>query len=345
MGTDGSGMYFLVRKYVMREHFIRHIKSSSLRNAGVALMIAISVLGVFALLGMYYVRDNETELRRAVILIDELKANNYAKAGLNTALAELNKARQTNSVPELLSKCPLQYEYPYYKQVWNVNDNLPLEPSDTVKVNVLIHIYDESGKVNINCSPASVLQKILKIDGASARQIVSNLNAQTNVSDKGRWIYLVDELFSRGWLNKNQVDVNSFQYLSSWNAGDPERPQSYLNINIAPVEVLMAWFNINLEEAQKIVSAKPFHTVNDVITVLGKYPNTFNFKVEDATAGFPFPFTDTSSSFRIVVTAELSRVVSGKKYNKVYSSHETGVVFIEDVPKIVWSKRIPTEKK
>jgi len=326
------------------KNLFNKVSLKKIGDKGVALLIAISLLGVFALLGMYYVRDSETELQRTVLLLDEMKVKDYAKVGLNLVLAELEKAWRTDKIQDLISRCPLEFDCPYYKQSYGINEASFLGPSDTIQVKIKAQIFDESGKINLNCSPASVLQKILNVDGETARQIVSNLPTPGLNSTNQKWIYLVDELYDRGWLKKEKTNIEVSNFVSAWNAGNPENPQSYLNVNIAPPEVLMALFNINLDDAQRIMNARPFKSFNEVISAIGKDPATFNMKVDTPSPVWQFPFIDKSTSFRVAVTSELSRVISGRSYNKIYASYETGVVFIEGNPIIVWNKSIPSKK-
>ncbi|HOV33062.1 MAG TPA: type II secretion system protein GspK [Candidatus Hydrogenedens sp.] len=326
------------------KNLFNKVSLKKIGDKGVALLIAISLLGVFALLGIYYVRDSETELQRTVLLLDEMKVKDYAKAGLNLALAELERAWRTDQIQDLLSRCPLEFDCPYYKQSYGINETLFLGPSDTIQVKIKAKIFDESGKINLNCSPASVLQKILNVDGETARQIVSNLPTSGMNSTNQRWIYLVDELYDRGWLKKEKTNMKALNFVSAWNAGNPENPQSYLNVNIAPPEVLMTLFNANLDDVQKIINARPFKSFNEVISTIGKDPSTFNVKVDGSSSTWQFPFIDRSTSFRVIVTSELSRVISGRNYNKIYASYEAGVVFIDGKPTIVWNKNIPSQK-
>jgi len=311
-------------------------------NKGVALIIAISLLGVFALLGMYYVRDSETELRRTSLLLDEMRVREYAKTGIYSAMVELEKAWRTDTIQELLDKCPLEFDYPYYKQVYEGNGTFSLESSDTVSVKTKVWITDESGKININCSSASVLQKIFNINGELARKIVSNLPNSGMASSTSKWIYLMEELY--GGIIPGSFNDQILNLVSTWNAGNPDNPVPYLNINKAPNEVLMALFNINLDEAQKIVNARPLKTMSDLVTILGKSPTGFNVKIDDLSSSWQFPFTDKSNSFKIIVVVELNKEVLGKRYNRVFSSKEAGIVFIEGNPTIVWNRNIPAEK-
>ncbi len=311
---------------------------------GVALMIAISLLGVFALLGMYYVRDAETELRRTVLLLDEMRVREYAKTGISSALVELEKAWRMDAVQKLIDRCPIEFSYPYYKQEYKGNGTFALEPSDTISVNMKVWITDESGKINLNCSPASVLQKILNTNGEIARRIVSSLPNSGVSSSTGRWFYLVEELYGENGVISGKFNEQITNFVSTWNAGNPNNPIPYLNINKAPVEVLMALFNISSDEAQKITNARPIKSLNDLITILEKPTTGYNIKVDDMALNWQFPFTEKSNSFKIVVVAELSRVALGKKYNHVFASKEAGVVFTEGNPMVVWNRSIPTEK-
>lgn len=307
-------------------------------------MIAISLLGVFALLGMYYVRDAETELRRTVLLLDEMRVREYAKTGISSALVELEKAWRTDTIQELLDKCPLEFRYPYYKQEYKGDGNFVLEPSDTINVSVKVWITDESGKINLNCSPASVLQKILNVSGETARRIVSNLPDSGIPSSSGKWFYLLEELYGANGIIQGEFNGQLTDFVSTWNAGNPNNPIPYLNINKAPIEVLMALFNISSDEAQKIVNARPIKSISDLITILGKPTTGYNIKIDDMSPNWQFPFTGKSNSFKIVVVAELNRVALNKKYNHVFASKEAGIVFIENSPIIVWNRSIPAEK-
>ncbi len=329
----------------MRMIFIKIQKNSwKPDNKGVALIIAISLLGVFALLGMYYVRDGETEIKRTALLLDEMRVREYAKTGVSSALVELEKAWKSDTTQDLLEKCPLEFSYPYYKQVHKSDRSLSLEPSDTMDVRVKVWITDESGKINLNCTPASVLQKVLNINGETARRIVSNLPNPGFSSSSGKWFYLVEELYGPNGMIQEKIDKKILNFVSTWNAGNPNTPIPYLNVNKTSVEILMALFNISSEEAQKVIDSRPLKSMNDIVKLLEKSPMGFNVKVDDMSSNWQFPFTDRSNSFKIIVEAELSRVVSGKKYNPVYASKEVGVVFVDGSPVVVWNRSIPAEK-
>lgn len=304
-------------------------------NRGVALIIAISLLGIFSLLGMYYVRSSEIDLKRVGLLLDELRVREYTNAGLNVVIAEIEKHWVNGTIDDLLNKGEFQIEIPYYTLIYKGEGKRNLDTSDTNEVSVKAKIFDESGKANINLAPVSVIQKILKVDGDTARQLKSKLDKQSG----GKWLYVLDEIYTRG-VSLNGVNLEEiYENLSTWNAGNPENPIPYLNINRATPEVLKAVFNLNDAEVEKVLSARPFRTLEEFVNLVGKDPSTFNIKIGNfLDSKWVFPFTGSSNSFRIILNGELRKNVSGSSYRKVSYSLEVGVVIVDGKAKIVWNR-------
>lgn len=312
------------------------------KNIGVALLLAISVLGLFSMLGMYYVRDSELELRRTQMYIDDIRANIYADAGVQLAMAELQRAWHNDTLVNFSTMNRiLEVEIPYYKSFYLGKSGSRIEPSDTYKAKIHIEFFDESGKININCSSAGLLQKVMNVDGETARQIVGRLNQS---APKQKWFYLQEDLIN--FLPNIQADQVFFENVSTWNAGNPAKPISYLNVNAMSDKVFSAVFNIPLEETTQILSKRPFATVSDLVTAIGRDPATFAIKLDPNISHWQFPLTNKSSSFRVLVKAETSRYIQGRAYNRNYQALEVGIVIIDGEPHLVWKKEVvPDEDK
>ena len=312
-------------------NFIPLIKS----NTGVALIIAVSLLGIFSLLGMYYVRSSEIDLKRVSLLLDDLRVREYTRAGLNVVLTEIEKRWGNGTIEELISKGEFQVDVPYYISIYKGDRKVELDVSDTVRVSVRIKVYDESGKVNINLVPVSVIQKILKVDGETARRLKSEFDLQSG----GRWLYVLDEIYSKGVSpdNISLEDIN--KSLSTWNAGSPDNPIPYLNVNKASSDVLKAVFNLNDAEVEKVISARPFESLEELINLIGKDPSSFNIKIGNLSdTKWAFPFTGKSNSFRVILTGELKREVLGSHPRTTSYSLEVGIVIVDGKAKVVWNR-------
>lgn len=333
MGAGGSGKGLLDRKFDMRTELMSTLKLT--HRGGVALIIAISLLGIFSLLGMYYVRSSELELKKVGLLLDELRIRKFTQAGLNEVLAEIEKRWANGTIDDLLKRGEYEIRIPYYTFVNVGEGKQELSPSETIKVSVKVKILDESGKVNINLAPASVIQKILGVDGETARNLKSSLDPQSG----GRYLYVLDEIFERGISLDNESMERVYKTLSTWNAGDISNPIPYLNLNEASSEVLKALFNLNDIEVEKAISGKPYDSIESFIGMLGKDPSSFNIRIGDYVGKkWVFPFTDRSNSFRILLEGELSREISGVAYRRVRYGLEVGIVLVDGKAMRIWNR-------
>ncbi|MCX8066141.1 MAG: general secretion pathway protein GspK [Candidatus Hydrogenedentes bacterium] len=304
-------------------------------DSGVALIIAISFLGIFSLLGMYYVRSSEIELKRVNLLLDELRIREFVHAGLNEVVAEIEKHWTNGTIEDLLNRGEYEIGMPYYTFI-NVGEGKQiLSPSDVVRVALKVRVFDESGKININLAPASVIQKLFGVNGEIAR----NFKAKLDMQSGGKWLYVLDEIFERGIPFDEELNVRINQNVSTWNAGDPSAPIPYLNINKATPEVLKALFNLSDSEVERVVSMKPFDSFENFVGIIKKDPISFNVKIGELNGEkWFFPFTGKSSSFKIVLEGELRRGVSGVTYNRVKYSLEVGIVIVDGRAKKVWNR-------
>lgn len=69
-------------------------------DGGVALIIAISFLGLFSLLGASYVRYMSLELESCNVMIRDERARLYAGAGVRSAISALVAARAAGAAPQ-----------------------------------------------------------------------------------------------------------------------------------------------------------------------------------------------------------------------------------------------------
>lgn len=324
----------------MRSH---HSKSTGVtpwgrrawRRRGTALVIAVSLLALFTTLGMLYVRAMSTEIEKSNLALRRARARNLAIAGVRAAIGDLERAVDQGQLVQILSK-PRTYQFNTYTSV-RTTAGRQMQPFENRRAVATVTITDESGKINLNHTPAKALKEVLGVDIATALGIRISLpgTKPKQLRKKGvpkQWLVGVHDLASRGLLTKEQFEKVDTSLVTTYTVTDHQNPKAYLNVNMAPAAVIAAVLNVSPEEADRIVAQRPYKSFAAFREVLGKDPATFALKSDpDSATGIPAALTLKSRCFRIISEAKYAAVVSAgenqKEYNRTYGRTEAVVLF------------------
>ena len=310
---------------------LRTYRNESAGRRGMALVIAISLLALFSTLGMLYVRRMNLEVAHADILLAEARARQAATAGVQAALAELERALDKQQhIHQLFSK-PKRYDFPVYSGA--LADGTPTrEASDRRRAYANVPIA-ENAKVNLNHAPASVLQMILGVDGATARAIAASLPrgagfAESDEEAHRQWLLDPGDLVARGLLTPEQYEDINPAHVTTCSVPDHSNPVGFININTAPAEVMAAVLDVSVEDARKVITRRPFRTLAALAAAAGKDPATFNIRPDPREpAALPAPLAIESHCFQIVSEAVCATVAGKQEHDKVHARVEAIVYF------------------
>ena len=265
-------------------------------ESGVALIIAISFLLLFSLLGTAYVQYMMVERNATDYEILRTRARSLASGGAYAAVAEVGAALRSGQAPESAYTMSL----PVYRQKSFGMEATPHE--------VRVQVLDEAGRVNLNTAPRPTLER-LGLSREAVRKLKSSLPRGADESDVNRrWLTSVDELVSRSILSQeefSQLDQNLFTVYTGDGAEDGSR---YVNINSASAPVLAAVFDITQDKAAELATQRPFESWEDAVRKAGRDPAALAFSGDDAAAEANSPATLALNSriYRIVSEAEVS---------------------------------------
>jgi len=280
---------------------------------GAVLIFAISLLAVFSVLGTAYVVRMVNESDGADLRIREARARALAEAGIHAAIGDLSVAVREGRQGQLLGESG--YQFPAYKGVWTGEDFV-LESTERVSM-AKVNVADESGKANINHVPVSVLRLLLGIDGQTARLIATSLPGRPFFGgedpDSRRWLHGSDELLERDWIDEATMAGVDPELLTSYSVAPNEsRPADYLNVNTAPAEVLAAVLDIPLEDARQVMLRRPFESIDELETTVGKPAKDFNVRpMPGDDGGLPRPLAFYSRAFRLQAEGVFGTSTSG----------------------------------
>ncbi|MFM1920087.1 MAG: Type secretion system protein [Candidatus Hydrogenedentota bacterium] len=276
------------------------------KRRGAALILALTLLTVFAVLGTSFVVSMSLELDASRLDLRELRAAHLAEAGIHAAIGELSRAVQEGRQADFLAQGTRTYEFPAYKGVMT-EQGYALERAPRISFAEVV-ILDESGKLNLNHAPASMLRLLLNVDGPTARKISSSLPFPAlfspDVNTGRRWLAGPDELLSRGLLTPEQFDALDLSLFTTYSVGTTSKPERFLNVNAAPPEVLAALLDIPVELARQATVRRPFNSLADLESVSGKAADTFNIKPRaSAPTSLPPELALDSRCFRLKAKA------------------------------------------
>lgn len=278
------------------------MKSNKRNQRGAALIFALTMLALFAVLGTSYVVSMSLELDNADLRLREARATLLAEAGVQAAIGELSQAVREGRQGDLLLQRDKTYEFPAYQGIMTA-EGYVLDAQPRIS-NASVVITDESGKLNLNHAPASMLRMVLNVDGATARGITSSLPLPTIFQPEpgpGRqWFAGVDELLSRNLLSPEQYASLDTSLLTTLSVANHKHPERFLNVNSAPAEVLAALFDISVEQARQAMVRRPFKTLADLEAAAGKGADTFTIRPEPGDQGaLPAELSLDSRCFRL----------------------------------------------
>jgi DNA uptake protein ComE-like DNA-binding protein len=296
-------------------------------RAGAALILAISLLALFSTLGTLYVSRMGIEVSRVNQELREARARQLAVAWVHAALGDLERALSAGQ-PQQVTGRPLTYEFPAYGGVFD-GVGITLETLERRASRVEVTITDESGKANPNHLPASVLQRVLGVDGATARRVAGSLPREG--STDGQWLDSIDALRTRGLLDDAQFAALDRDLLTVYTVPDPAQPRESLNLNAAAPAVLAAIVDVPLEAAEAIAARRPFRNLDGLAAAAGKDAATFNIKPDPANPlGLPAPLALRSRCFRIVSRALYGLEAGSHEYGRTTGEVDAVVVFDDD---------------
>jgi len=292
---------------------------------GVALLFAIGVLFLFSMLGAAYVTNMGLSVDGADLSVREARARLIAAGGVNAAIADLQRGLAEGQLGAALA--PATHAFPSYANIFT-GEGVRLEALENRKAEAQVRITDESGKVNLNHAPASILQEVLGVDGAVARGIVASL---PSASGTGQWLLGVDDLLSRKLLTPEQYAAVNRDLVTTWTVPDHSDVKGHLNVNAAGAEVLAAITGVPLEAAQQATVQRPFASLAALSAAVGKEPGTFNIPPDPfAPEALPAALALESRCFRIVSDAVYSNISGGRERYRTRARVDAVVLFDAD---------------
>jgi type II secretory pathway component PulK len=284
---------------------------------GTALIVAVTLLLLFALMGAAYVKFGYIELDETNMALRDARARQLAEAGVQAAIGRIHEALEAGDAVAALGEA--SYSFPMYKTDRELAGAglVVMEAEGTAEV----VIRDESGKINLNHAPASILQRVLEVDGATARNITASLpRTDGAAAEQGqRWLLNVDELLTRKLLTPEQFQALDLSRLTTFTVLDHEAPSPHFSVNTAPVEVLAAVLSLPLEQAQQLKQKGPFNSVEALAAAAGR--------PADSMAAGAESFLMQPNTFRIESTGSYrseANVRSTARIEAVVRFHEDG---------------------
>lgn len=228
---------------------------------GAALIFALSLLAIFGIMGVAYVDYMNTNLLESDLELRKARARLLAVSGVHIAAANLREEVLSANHP-VAKGVSASFELPTFNGVTHGEDGISVEPMNMTRVaRTTITIFDENGRVNLNHAPASALQKLLGVDGDTARTIAGSVPRGAQGPD-ARWFLTRDELLTRGLLTKAQYEESAGVPLTTVTVMDHANPSGYFNVNGAEPNALAAMLNLTLEQAQQVKAKGPFASLD-----------------------------------------------------------------------------------
>ncbi len=312
---------------------LRHRQESA---RGAALIIALSLLAIFSMLGVAWINYMQIEWKEAADNEALVRAHVAAEGGVQAAIGAAEAALAGNKLDGLLS-APLSFEFPVYVNA--AGNEAKLQASENYTTHTKVTLTDESAKINVNHAPPNVLRGVLHVDGERARQIRANLpRLDGSPGDAGRrWLTSVDELMTRGLLSPKEFNAVDRSLLTVYTVSNPAKPSAYLDINRAPKGVIEAVLDVTPEVADKVIAARPFATVEALSAAAGKTPDMFNMRSDpSAPSALSKELSLSPRSLRIVSETEVMKplrdALPGEKVSaqRVATARAEAVIVFEE---------------
>lgn len=290
-----------------RKTYLGSSSTGRRHKQGVALLTAISLVMLFVLLGTAYVRYATLDEEKATFDLRVLRAHQAAVNGIDATLAEVTAAIANGVAPQT----EYQLEFPAY--TINRHEVLGFGSNTNRRMAVTVTVTPESGKININHAPASVLRAILDIDAPTAEKIVNSLpkpsasatgnteEAEWSGGGDRIWLFSLDDMVARGLIDAataHKIDPETITFATE---PDHAAPAAYFNPNDASTKALAAALGAGVDVAEKVTAARPIQDMTQLESAAGK-----------PAAEFPLPaeaWCFTSRSFRFTSLGRYADIV------------------------------------
>jgi len=296
---------------------------------GSALIIALAFLSLFALMGTAYVKHVGLQAEGNNIELRMTYASAAAEAGVNATIGRIATILERGGRVSASE----EFDLPVYGMRKTnahpeVNQGVELIALEQRRAWANVSIGDESGKININHAPASVLRHLLGGDGATARRLAEAARTQPFIS--------LDELTERAGLTEEQF-AQLEPYVTVYTVVDHGNPAGYINLYASEPEVLGALFDLRDETMIGKLSVTRPKTLADLCRYAGdKNPATFNIPMDpNSPEALPPALTLTSRCFRLVseghfaYTSESGETTDEAQYYKGATARVEAVVLFD----------------
>ncbi|MCP4640320.1 MAG: general secretion pathway protein GspK [bacterium] len=296
------------------------------RNGGFALLVALGLLAIFVALGTAWLRYMALEQMQSRGETGKVVARTAARGGIEAAMAQIGASLKSGDVAPLLGQA-LEVRLPAYRTIKGQGAGYTADRrAESV---VTVTISDECARVNLNHAPTRVLRGLFGEDGRTARLIRQALPREDGSGEGRIWFTSVDELVTRNLVDAETLAAIGEDLLTVYSVGDRENPSQYINVNTASEAVLAAVLGVDAETAAKVVAARPFASVGDLVAAAGKPAATFNVRPNpDTPEALPAALCFESRCFRITSSVEVSVIDSPRILGR--ASAEAVVCFDED---------------
>lgn len=287
------------------------------QERGAALVLALSLLAIFGILGTSYIKYMNLSLEESDQDLRVRRADHLAVAGVEFALEglrmEVMSPNHSVQKGETIAGIPFDSYFGISDgESGVVTQAMPQERLATADVTV----YDESGRLNINHASPDALQKLLGVDANTARKIASSVPRGGQSGDK-KWFLALDELVTRGFLTQDQFDLVIPTLLTTFSVEDHANPARHLNVNSADPAVLAAVLNLSMEQAAQVKAKAPFPSLTALSDAVAAVTGSPAPNIEGDTA-----LVLESRCFRIVSKSRYAKIIDKDKYDAATTPEE-----------------------
>lgn len=287
-------------------------------NSGLALIGAISMLALFVMLGTAMVKYMMIELEDTRRQVDEARARNLAAGGIYAAIGEIEAAIDDGRIPD---------------QAYTIKANAyryEAGERTAYEQEIQVAVSDESALIEINHAPPEVLAA-LGMDPEAIEKLGRAVPTPSGLrSGSRRWLTHVDDLLTRGIVNRRQFQAIQTDQLTTYTVEDHSKPAEFLNINSAGADAIAAIFGIDDSvEIRQLMAKRPFESWPDAVTKSGREPSAFNVKSPRyASRETPREIAFSSRCFRL--HSEVRVAYAGIARRPSFAAVEAVVLFKDD---------------
>jgi type II secretory pathway component PulK len=234
--------------------------------------------------------------------LHQIRARNLASGGVYAAIGDLQAGLAEGRAP--------QNEYDISLSTYRREQGGPGAYAQSVEVGV----SDESGRVNLNAAPATLLQTM----GLSA-EATATLSSMRGENER---LASVDALRVENVVDASEYAALDTELFTVFTDGD-------VNLNAGGPDVLAAVFGVSRDEAAAVAQKRPFRDWADALQKVGREPSTFNLDVAPfAPRQQPAGVSFASQTFRLRSTVAMN--MPGGNHRPAYAGVEAVVAFDAD---------------